>query len=51
MCITLTHTLTGILFDFTSYLVAALFIGGWNLVSVFLEVSLLVSIHRQFPAL
>ena len=51
VCLTLTPTLAGILFDFTSYLVAALFIGGWNLVSVFLEVALLVSIHRQFPAL
>jgi len=51
VCLTLTPTLAGLLFSYTSYLVCALFIGVWNLVSVFLEFLLLVSIYQEFPAL
>ena len=51
VCLTLTPTLAGILFSYTSYLICAVFIGVWNLVSVFLEFLLLVSIYQDFPAL
>jgi iron-regulated transporter 1 len=51
VCLTLTPTLAGLLFDFTSYVVVAIAIGGWNVISVFLEFLLLVSIYRQFPGL
>ena len=51
VCLTLTPTLAGILFSYTSYLVCAVFIGVWNLVSVFLEFLLLVSIYQEFSAL
>ena len=51
VCLTLTPTLAGILFSYTSYLICAVFIGVWNVISVFLEFLLLVSIYQEFPAL
>ena len=51
VCLTLTPTLAGFLFSYTSYFVCAAFIGAWNVVSVALEFSLLVSIYQEFPAL
>ena len=51
ICLTLTPTLAGILFSYTSYLICAVFIGAWNVISVFLEFLLLVSIYQEFPAL
>ena len=51
VCLTLTPTLAGFLFSYTSYFVCAAFIGVWNVVSVALEFVLLVSIYKEFPAL
>ena len=51
ICLTLTPTLAGFLFSYTSYFVCAAFIGIWNVVSVALEFVLLVSIYQEFPAL
>ena len=51
VCLTLTPTLAGFLFSYTSYLICAVFIGVWNVISVFLEFLLLVSIYQEFPAI
>ena len=36
----------GLLFDFVGYSFAAIFIAGWNLVSVIVEYMLLILIYR-----
>ena len=51
VCLTLTPTLAGLLFTYSSYLICAIFIGIWNAISVFLEFLLLVSIYQEFSAL
>jgi len=51
VCLTLTPTLAGLLFTYSSYLICAIFIGVWNAISVFLEFLLLVSIYQEFSAL
>lgn len=51
VCLTLTPTLAGILFEFTGYVFPAVCIGVWNIVSFFAEFLLLVSIYNQFPGL
>ena len=38
----------GLLFDFVGYSFAALFIAGWNSVSVIVEYMLLILIYRYF---
>lgn len=50
-CLILAPILAGMLFDYVSYSFTALFIAGWNLVSVCLEYALLVKIYRQHPEL
>ena len=42
-------SLCGVIFDFLETRWAAVFIAGWNLVSVIAEYLLLTSIYREFP--
>jgi hypothetical protein len=42
-------SLCGIIFDFLGTEYAAIFIAGWNLVSVTVEYLLLTSIYKEFP--
>jgi len=51
VCLTLTPTLAGILFEYTGYVFSASCIGGWNILSFFIEYYLLVSIYNMFPSL
>jgi len=51
VCLTAGPTLAGFLFEYTSYVITAIFIGGWNVCSVIFEYLLLASIYKQFPAL
>lgn len=51
VCLTATPALAGFFFEYTSYTVAAIFIGSWNLLSVVFEYLLLISIYKQFPRL
>ena len=49
-CLILAPLLAGVLFD-VSLKFTAIFIGGWNLVSVIFEYLLLISIYRSYPDL
>jgi len=51
VCLTAGPTLAGLLFEYTNYVITAIFIGGWNVCSVIFEYLLLASIYKQFPAL
>jgi len=51
VCLTVSPVLAGILFSFTSYVITAIVIGGWNMCSVVFEYLLLVSIYKQFGGL
>ena len=50
-CQTFAPILAGLLFSYSTYVIAAIVIGGWNLVSVLLEYSLLNSIYQEYPEL
>jgi len=51
VCLTVTPALAGLLFQFTSYVFVAIFIGAWNIVSVLIEFLLLTSLYREFSDL
>eukprot|EP00090_Calanus_glacialis_P026523 TRINITY_DN41749_c0_g1_i1.p1 TRINITY_DN41749_c0_g1~~TRINITY_DN41749_c0_g1_i1.p1 ORF type:complete len:515 (-),score=149.24 TRINITY_DN41749_c0_g1_i1:159-1703(-) len=51
VCLTVSPVLAGVLFSFTSYVITAIVIGGWNICSVVFEYLLLVSIYKQFGGL
>ena len=48
VCLNLSPVITGFLFTYTNYSITALVILSWNIVSVVLEYSLLISIYNQF---
>ena len=50
-CLVLTPMFAGFLFDFVSTVAAAMAIGGWNVVSVFVEYYFLKKIYDTFPDL
>ena len=50
-CNTLAPILAGLLFSETTYFVAAVVIGSWNLISVILEYLLLNAIYKEYPEL
>jgi len=50
-CQTLAPVLAGVMFSYTSYIVAAIVIGSWNLISLLIEYALLHAIYKQYPQL
>ena len=51
VCFNLTPILAGLLFSYSTYAIAATVIAAWNLISVIVEYSLLISIYKQFHGL
>ena len=51
VCLNITPILAGLLFSYSSYAIAASVIAAWNLLSVIVEYTLLISIYKQFQEL
>jgi len=51
LCQTFAPVLAGWLFSYTSYIVVAIVVAGWNLFSVIAEYTLLFIIYRDYPQL
>ena len=51
LCLLISPSLAGLIFDYLSYAWAAIFIANWNILSVIVEYYLLYAIYQEYPAL